>query len=331
MHIGIIIPAFNVAPWLSDAIRSVLSQSYRDRSLVVVDDGSADATARVAATFCDPRIHLIRQPNRGVSSARNRGLATVTADAILFLDGDDWLAPEALAILSSTLADCPWAVAVASSYARASAGGPTRHVAPPPSGALLQRLLVRNLFVNGGQVLIRRPAIDAIGGFKCELSYGEDWEFWTRLALQGEFISIRTPAPLLFVRERAGSVYHSAASDPARFIPSMDAVYRNPAIVARFDAGRLARLRLRAEAEVAWVVGREMTRHGRMRDGRAWLVRSLFAAPSLKRLGLLGVSWMRVGPFRSYESRSGPDTGARRFGQHTKPPANNFNDYRQCD
>ncbi len=268
---------------------------------MVVDDGSTDATAQVAATFSDPRIHLIRQPNRGVSAARNRGLEAVEADAILFLDGDDWLAPNALAILSNALADCPGAVAAVSSYAWVSAGGSTRHVAPSASGTLLHRLLVRNLFVNGGQLLIRRPAIDAAGGFNCELSFGEDWEFWIRLALQGEFISIRAAEPLLFVRERAGSVYRSTASDPARFVPGMDAVYCNPAIIARIGASRLARLRVRAEAEVAWVVGREMTRHKRIRDGHAWLVRSFFAAPSLKRFGLLGLSWFRAGPFRSYE------------------------------
>lgn len=303
MHIGVVIPAFNVAPWLGDAIRSVLAQTHADWSLIVVDDGSTDATAGIAATFPDDRIRLLQQPNAGVSAARNRGLAATAADAILFLDGDDWLAADALATLSATLAARPAAVAAASGHARVTPGGAVRHVPPLAPGPLLPRLLVGNLFANGGHVLIRRTAIERAGGFNPTLSYGEDWELWTRLALQGEFVPVRSPEPLLFVRERAGSAYHCMATDPARFAPGVDAVYGNPDVIARVGPRRLARLRRRAEAEVAWVVGREMIRHGRSGSGRAWLVRSLLAAPRLKRLGLLGLSCLRTGPFRPYTDR----------------------------
>jgi glycosyltransferase involved in cell wall biosynthesis len=313
MHIGVIIPAFNVAPWLRDAIRSVLSQTNRDWTLVVVDDGSTDATADIATAFPDPRICLIRQPNRGVSAARNSGLAAVAADAVLFLDADDWLAPNALAILSDTLADCPWAVAAVSGYARITSGGATRHEAPPSTVALLPRLLVRNLFANGGHILIRREAIDAAGGFNTALSYGEDWEYWTRLALQGEFVSIRTPDPLLFVRERAGSAYHRMASDPARFAPSMEAVYGNPALIARLGAVRLVRLRRRAEAENAWVVGRELIRHKRPKEGKSWLLRSFRGAPGPRRLALLGLSCLKLGPFRPYAGQGSTGTAHENF------------------
>ncbi len=330
MRVGVVIPAYNVAPWLSDAMRSVLSQTYRDWSLVVVDDGSTDPTPEIAASFIDPRIRLIRQSNHGVSAARNRGLAAITADAILFLDADDWLAPDALAMLSDALADCPWAVAAASGYARVSPGGAARHAAPPPSGALLSRLLVRNLFANGGHLLIRRSAIDAAGGFNIGLSYGEDWEYWTRLALQGEFVSIHTPKPLLFVRERPGSAYRRMATDPARFARSMAVVYDNPAIVARIGASRLVRLGRRAKAENAWATGRELIRNGHPREGRVWLRRSLRAAPGLKRMALLVLSRLQIGPFRAYET---PPTTAQQhhFGKHTTLRANKRTSYRQCD
>jgi glycosyltransferase involved in cell wall biosynthesis len=307
MHVGVVIPAYNVAPWLADAIRSVLTQTYQDWSLIVVDDGSTDATPEIAAAFADdPRIQLIRQPNQGVSAARNTGLSAVSAEAILFLDADDWLTPDALAMLSETLADCPRAVAAAAGYARVSPGGAARHAAPPPSGTLLPRLLVRNLFANGGHLLIRRRAIDAAGGFNTELSFGEDWEYWTRLALQGEFVSIHTRKPLLFVRERSDSACYRMAADPARFACSMEAVYRNPAIAARIGSWRLARLQRRAKAENAWVTGRELIRRGQPREGRAWLRRSVRAAPGLKRLALLFLSRLGIGPFRPYQSRDRP-------------------------
>ena len=84
---------------------SVLAQTHRDWSLVVVDDGSTDGTGDVAAGFADRRIALIRQPNAGVSAARNRGIGELLdrSAAILFLDADDWLAPDALSRLAATL------------------------------------------------------------------------------------------------------------------------------------------------------------------------------------------------------------------------------------
>ena len=112
MRIAIIIPAFNVAPFLRQTVNSVIDQTHLDWELVVVEDGSTDATASVAASFGDARIRLIRQDNAGVSAARNRGLRHAgSPDALLFLDGDDWLAPDALIVLSDTLEAAPWAVA----------------------------------------------------------------------------------------------------------------------------------------------------------------------------------------------------------------------------
>jgi glycosyltransferase involved in cell wall biosynthesis len=132
MHIAVIVPAFNVAPFISDCILSVLRQTHSEWSLVVVDDGSTDATAVLAGGFRDERIRLIRQDNAGVSAARNTGIATalsrpIVVDAFLFLDGDDWLAPDALAALADTLCRTPRAVAACGRYARVTRQG-TEHL-----------------------------------------------------------------------------------------------------------------------------------------------------------------------------------------------------------
>ncbi len=301
MRIAIIVPAYNVAPFLRDTLQSVINQTHRDWSLIVVDDGSTDATAAVANSFTDPRIHIVRQANAGVSAARNRGIRDAGyADSYLFLDGDDWLAPDALARLASALEDAPWAAAACGRYARIPADGGTHLSAAPPQGCLLERLLVRNLFANGGHLLIRREAVEAAGRFRDDLRYGEDWEYWARIALCGEFAAARGSTPMLFVRERTDGAYLSRAADPKAYAPAIDAMYRNPAMADRLGRSRLADLRRRAEAETAWCVGRELIRHGHRRDGTGWLARSIRGAPSVRRLALFSLSWSRFGPFRAY-------------------------------
>ncbi len=292
-------------PYLGDAMASVIAQTYGDWSMAVVDDGSTDSTARVAAGFSDPRISLIRQENRGVSAARNRGIAAGASDACLFLDADDWLAPGALERLCGALATAPAAVAAAGCYARVAHDHRVRFAPGPPCGDVLDRLLVRNLFANGGHLLIRRWAIDMAGGFRTGLCYGEDWDYWVRLALLGSFVAVPRRQPLLFVRERPGSAYLRMATDPARFEAATNAVYGNPDVIRRFGADGLAALRRRAEAETAWIIGRELIRHGDHREGWRWLRGSLRVAPTLKRLGLAGLSRAGIGPFRPYPGADG--------------------------
>ena len=322
MHIAVIIPAYNVASWLPDCLASLRGQTHAHWSAVVVDDGSSDATACVAEACDDLRVRVIRQANVGVAAARNRGLAAVcgllakwneevcitnrpalrtsAAEAVLFLDADDWLAADALGKLAKLLQASPWAVAACGGYARVGVDGVAHAVRPPPEGKILPHLLVRNLFANGGHMLIRREAIEEAGIFRPELTYGEDWEYWTRLALLGEFVSLRSREPVLFVRERQGSLYQTMAVDPACYRPSLNAIFSNTTIEMRLGAAFVQRLRTKAEAEIAWAIGRELIRHGRPQAGRQWLSRSLRQAPGMRRLGLMGLSWLRAGPFRPY-------------------------------
>ena len=288
MRIGIVIPAYNADAWVADAIHSVLMQSHRDWCLVVVDDGSTDATSGIVGSFTDPRITLIRQTNAGVSMARNRGVDAIFGAApslypppargggtlgqnfplplregdrgrgVLFLDADDQLAPDALSRLAAALEHSPAAVAAVGAYTLAH----TR-CHRPSSGDLLSLVLTRNLFANGGHVLIRAEALSAIGPFRTDIVYGEDWEFWIRLALQGSFAVTIGAAPVLHVRQHDSGAYHRLAADPASFSPCMDAIFGNPALLARFGASCLAAIRHRTEAENAWIIGRELIRHGR--------------------------------------------------------------------
>ena len=311
MRITVVTPAYNAAPYIADAVRSVLGQTHHDLRLVVVDDGSTDATSAVVTGFADPRLRLIWQCNAGVAAARNRGMAAAEGEALLFLDADDWLAPTALATLAATLDAAPEAVAAVGGYAFVDAGGRLsgrpRRCPRPAAGEMLARLVVQNQFANGGHLLIRRDAARRAGTFLPGVVYGEDWEYFVRLALLGLFAFVPSRAPLLFVRSRPEGAYRRFAADPGAFGPCMAAIFGNPELAARFGDVRVAALRRRAEAENAWIVGRELVRQGRVREGRHWLARSVAVAPSLPRLALLAAAhalpvlppgWR--GPFRGY-------------------------------
>ena len=309
-------PAYNVAGFVGAAIESVLGQTHQDWTLRVVDDGSTDDTAGVVERYSDPRIRLIRQANSGVSAARNRGLATIDGAAVLFLDGDDWLAPDALARLAATLQDNPDAVAAYGSYCFVSEDGTRRldsKSGPFPSGDILPRLLVQNLFANGGHLLIRAAAVRRQVGFRSDIRYGEDWEFWCRIAALGPFAVVPGGDPLLFVRRRGGSAVHRLANQPRAFEPCMAAIFADPGLRKRFGVERLAALRAQAEAENRWIIGRELIRHGRRAEGKRWLRRSLLRRPSLRRAILLLAAHALPllpgrlrGPFRSYRSALTP-------------------------
>ncbi len=312
--VSIITPAHDVAPFVADAVASARAQSHPAWEMILVDDGSRDGTARVAegAAEGDPRIRILRQAKAGVSAARNAGIAAAQGGALLFLDADDWLAPDALQRLGAALDRAPTAVAAygpwaAMEEAARPGDAPLRiKTGPFPAGDILDRLLVRNLLVNGGHALIRRTAFEAAGGFEPRLRYGEDWECWVRLALRGPFQPVAGRAPLLFVRERAGSAYRRMAREPAAFAPAMAAIWGNPGLAARLGT-RLPSLRARAEAENGWVAGKELIRHGDAVQGRPLLRQAFMAAPGPRRAALLAAAhllpWLPPrlhGPFARY-------------------------------
>lgn len=109
MLFSVIIPVFNVEPFLSQAISSVLDQDFTDFQVILINDGSTDESHSICRNFAglDHRVILIDQTNRGVSAARNAGMESATGSYILFLDGDDFMEPGALALLAEILSRCP--------------------------------------------------------------------------------------------------------------------------------------------------------------------------------------------------------------------------------
>ena len=183
--VSIIIPCYRQGRYLAEAIESALAQSYTEVQVIVVNDGSDDDTDAVAGRYAD-RICYIAQPNRGVSVARNAGMAAARGDYLLFLDADDLLRPDAVRQL----------IAAAQGEERVVVQGwqcfgdnvlhldPTEHL-PFLDGGPLPLLLHRIPAQPPAAYLCPARPARQVGGFAPELTASEDWDLWLRLALAG--------------------------------------------------------------------------------------------------------------------------------------------------
>jgi glycosyltransferase involved in cell wall biosynthesis len=194
-RVSVVLPAYNVAPYLAETLDSVLAQTHAAHEIIVVDDGSPDESADIAARY-GARVRLIRQRNRGIGAARNSGAAAATGDWLVFLDGDDVLEPDALAQQLAVAARHPESALVVGDGVQFNddgiveptiVGGPlAARVALAESGELSGRfhldLIAHNAFTTTGQAMIARDAFEAVGGFLQQREWSEDWDMWLRLS-----------------------------------------------------------------------------------------------------------------------------------------------------
>lgn len=177
----VIIPCYNQAHFLDEAIESVLSQSYPHFEIVVVDDGSTDNTAEVAARY--PRVHYIRQDNQGPSSARNSGLAQSKGEYVVFLDADDRLLPDALKAGLECFEAHPECAFVSGHFRYiAGDGSPlaTKKQTCPDRDHYLEMLRGNYLGMHG-TYMYRRDVLESVGGFDTSLRFCEDSDLHLRI------------------------------------------------------------------------------------------------------------------------------------------------------
>jgi len=202
-RIAVVIPAYNASAYIKEALASILSQSRPADEIVVVDDGSTDDTAGIAAGVSS-KVRVVRQKNAGQGSARQHGVELTTAEWLLFLDADDLLCEPALEKLSAALVENSQAALAYCTVELWSPGGtiPSRQdTLDRLDGAeVWDELLFRNCLRTPGCALIRRPALVAAGGWDADprLKGNEDWDLWLRLAESGAFVLV--PEPLLKYR-----------------------------------------------------------------------------------------------------------------------------------
>ncbi|HMV47529.1 MAG TPA: glycosyltransferase [Blastocatellia bacterium] len=181
-RVSVIIPCYNQARFLSDAIESALRQTLAPGEIIVVDDGSTDYTADVAARFAEVR--LLRQSNQGLAAARNRGLAAAQGDYVILLDADDRLLLGAVEAGMQCLAARPRA---AFAYGHVKLISSDGAALPTPAQISVERdhylkLLRNNYIWTTGVALYRRSVFDVVGGFDSRLNAAADFDLNLRVA-----------------------------------------------------------------------------------------------------------------------------------------------------
>ena len=206
-RVSVLMAAHNAAPYLRQAILSILGQSFADFELIVVDDASSDATASIAASFADPRLRLLSSPtNLGAVKARNLGFAAARGAYLAIQDADDISHPTRLARQVEHLDRHPGDVLVASDIRQMHPGG---EMIPPRTGGpatplLLEWMLQLGNPIGFSSVMMRIAALRRLPEFLRETRrYAEDYDLYARLQAHGGLS--RLPQPLLIYRVHPGS------------------------------------------------------------------------------------------------------------------------------
>ena len=180
MAVSVIIPCYNGGRFLRDAIESALRQTRPPEQVIVVDDGSTDDSASIAASVAG--VQLYRQLNRGVSSARNRGLEVATGELVVFLDSDDRLLPHALEIGVRELEAHPECGFVYGFSRTIFANRPPLEAKRRfVDDAGYKRTLEGDSLVPPGSAMFRRATVAAVGGFRAGMALAEDYDLYLRI------------------------------------------------------------------------------------------------------------------------------------------------------
>ena len=211
--ISVVMPLYNAAPYVADAVESVLQQQFHDFELVIVNDGSTDQSARIVSAIQDPRIRLIHQQNQGQSAAVNRGVRESAGQFIKIVDADDWINPEHLTAQVQSLegttdcvSACRWG------YFREDFRRPAvraehadRDYADPLQW-LVDSLTRDEGMMGGWKWLIPRTVWDRSGGYDPRLSLNNDFHASIAVLLASQGVRFAAEAVYSYRKGQAGSL-----------------------------------------------------------------------------------------------------------------------------
>ena len=193
-RVSIIIPTYNRAQLLPRAVHSVLTQTFEDYELIVVDDASTDETRQFLNGMETKIITVFHEKRKGPAGARNSGIARSSAPLIAFLDSDDYWLPEKLEEQVSFFDNNPQAVACQTEeiWIRKGRRVNPKNIHRKPSGHIFEQSL-RLCLISPSAVMLRREILDKIGWFDEQLPACEDYDLWLRLTCKWPVHLIKRP------------------------------------------------------------------------------------------------------------------------------------------
>ena len=236
-RVSVIVPAYNQAQYLGQAIDSVLGQTYGDLELVVVDDGSTDGTADVVRLRLDPRLRYMQQDNQGLSAARNSGIRVASGAWLSFLDADDLFLPEKLsALLEIAQAHPGTGLAAGQAIPIDENGQPVGAIFDEGPPARTEDWLLANP-LHVGSVILSRRWQETVGWFDVTLRSYEDWDFWLRLAIAGCPMAW-LPRPVSLYRFHRGQMIRDGRRMTEANLSVLEKVFGEPGLPASWQENR---------------------------------------------------------------------------------------------
>ena len=223
-----LIPVYNGEEFLAEALDSVLAQDFTDFEVVVVDDGSTDGTGGILATYAarDARLRVIAQPNGGIVSALNTGLAQCRGEIVARMDADDVALPHRLSFQVGWLDAHPGCVLVGGYAVSRNAAGETTHrtnggrhrrtdlsVFPPRICVSMHPLIT-----------LRRAALEAVGGYRADHPHAEDYDLFIRLAAHGTLDNPEEDVLVYRRHEGAISIRHVETQERSAAMAEVEAI-----------------------------------------------------------------------------------------------------------
>jgi glycosyltransferase involved in cell wall biosynthesis len=246
MLISIIIPAYNYAEYLGRGLQSILSQQSADCEIIVIDDGSTDNTQDIMQSYTQQysHIHFFSQQRQGPGKARNLGARYALGKWLLFLDADDYLLPNALAIFKQTLQNNKTCKAVLAGHIKQDQYNRFKTIKGPRLTSSMEEnfsnFIAEKLRLYQGAFIIRHDLFTALGGYPEDIILCEDKILWGRLIANHTIIAISAPVVYLCdhpgrlredfqTRQKEALSYIALLFDP-RYLPAHLQKYKNPAV-----------------------------------------------------------------------------------------------------
>jgi glycosyltransferase involved in cell wall biosynthesis len=218
--VSILVPAYNAEEWIADSLKSAIAQTWPNKEIIVIDDGSKDGTLAVARQFASPEVTVISQKNQGAAAARNTAFAASKGDYIQWLDADDLLAPDKIATQmavaqlsnsSRTLVSSAWGRFMYR-YSRAEFVPSALWADLTPAEWLLRKM-ENNLHMQTATWLVSRELTNAAGPWNTRLLGDDDGEYFCRVLLQSDGVRFVPESKVFYRMAGPSSLSYIGRSD----------------------------------------------------------------------------------------------------------------------